>query len=249
MKISVIQCDTVWMDPTANLDKIGIWCNSSHQDTDLWLLPEMFNTGYSLDPSKMSVEWQETTLVALQDYSLNYGGTFGGSIPMFRNGKWYNTFIFVNGDGLVAQYDKIQLFSLAGENEFYSKGRQTVQVEISNWKIRPLVCYDLRFSRLNDGDLVDLIIYSANWPVQRISHWKSLLIARAIENQCFVVGINRVGQDQNGYLYPGNSMIVDFNGEVICEMNDGESISSSVIDKAEMLAFRSKLPFYKDRIV
>ena len=97
--------------------------------------------------------------------------------------------------------------------------------------------------------MVDVIIYSANWPVQRISHWKSLLIARAIENQCFVVGINRVGQDNNGYLYPGNSMIVDFNGEVICEMNDGESISSSVIDKTEMLAFRSKLPFYKDRIV
>lgn len=237
------------MDPTANLDKIGIWCNSSHQDTDLWLLPEMFNTGYSLDPSKMSVEWQETTLVALQDYSLNYGGTFGGSIPMFRNGKWYNTFIFVNGDGLVAQYDKIQLYSLAGEDEFYAKGKQTVQVEIANWKIRPLVCYDLRFASLNNGEMVDVIIYSANWPVQRISHWKSLLIARAIENQCFVVGINRVGKDQNGYLYPGNSMIVDFNGDVICEMNDSESISSSVIDKAEMLAFRSNLPFYKDRIV
>ncbi|MBK6500588.1 MAG: hypothetical protein IPG00_21555 [Saprospiraceae bacterium] len=144
---------------------------------------------------------------------------------------------------------KSNFFSLAGEDEFYSKGRQTVQVEISNWKIRPLVCYDLRFGSLNNGELVDVIIYSANWPVQRISHWKSLLIARAIENQCFVVGINRVGQDNNGYLYPGNSMIVDFNGEVICEMNDGESISSSVIDKAEMLTFRSKLPFYKDRIV
>ena len=90
---------------------------------------------------------------------------------------------------------------------------------------------------------------SGSLPVQRIAHWKSLLIARAIENQCFVIGVNRVGQDQNGYFYPGNSMIVDFNGDVICEMNDSESISSSVIDKAEMLAFRSKLPFYKDRIV
>ena len=235
------------MDPAANLRKINDWCDSSTKDTDLWLLPEMFNTGYNLDPSKMSVEWQETTIATLQDFSLKYGGTFGGSIPMFRSGNWYNTFVFVNSDGLVAQYDKIQLFSLAGEDEFYSKGRQTVQVEISNWKIRPLVCYDLRFASLNNGELVDVIIYSANWPVQRISHWKSLLIARAIENQCYVVGVNRTGEDNNGYHYPGASMIVDYNGDVVVEMEDSPAFITYNLDKPKMMAYREKLPFMMDR--
>ena len=236
------------MDYQANLDLISQVCAEVGGNTDLLLMPEMFNTGYTMMPSEIPVSWQEETILALKTMATNYDLHIAGSIPFYKNGKYYNSFIFVSKDGLIHSYDKIHLFNLAGENKVYEEGNITTPISLMGWKILPLVCYDLRFPYLcwtNDG--YDIIIYSANWPAPRISHWQALLKARAIENQCYVIGINRTGTDQNGFEYPGASTLIDFNGDELIRMDNSVGYANAELNKTEMLAFRKKLPFLNDR--
>ena len=248
MKISLLQFAPVWLNPGANLHIIRDKCSQLTEETDLLLLPEMFNTGYVLNTKLLHVRWQTETLVQLQELASAYHVTMGGSIPMFRQGKWYNTFVFVDQSGLVLHYDKIHLFSLAGENEHYTPGSNTKIFDFKGLKILPLVCYDLRFPNLSfSTEIPDLIVYAANWPVSRVEHWKSLLTARAIENLAYVAGVNRVGYDQNGFEYPGYSCVIDYNGRVIAEMGETKGITTTSLDKIAMEHKRQRFGFLNDR--
>ena len=156
--------------------------------------------------------------------------------------------VTVSKEGLIHSYDKIHLFTPAGEKEVYSEGDLTTTFMLKDWKIQPLICYDLRFPYLTfNSNQVDIIIYSANWPVARVSHWKALLAARAIENQCYVIAVNRTGIDKNGYEYPGASTIIDYSGQILQEMDENEGFITEKIIKSDMTQYRKKLPFLNDR--
>lgn len=248
MRVSICQYETVWMNLSANLNIIADNCRLLTNKTDLLVLPEMFNTGYVMNPQDIPFSWQDDTISTLKDLAVQYKITIAGSIPMHRKGQWFNTFIIVNEKGLVGEYDKIHLFTLAGEKDRYASGTKTHFYKVDDWDILPLVCYDLRFPYLGFGQKQpDILIYSANWPETRVSHWKTLLKARAIENQCYVVGVNRTGRDENGFIYSGESTIIDFNGEVMARMENESNCLTQVLDKQSLLAFRAKLPFFNDR--
>lgn len=248
MLVTLFQYDVAWLDPDSNLSKIEHLCSKLSGQSDLLVLPEMFNTGYIMQPHELDLKWQEETIQNLMNISSKYGMTIAGSIPMFKSGHYYNTFIAVNTFGIIAEYDKMHLFSLAGEAKHYASGKQVITFDLNGFKIQPLICYDLRFPYISYIDFpVDVIIYTANWPKNRISHWKSLLIGRAIENQCYVVGVNRTGRDNNDYEYPGVSMVVDYNGEILVELEEDVLYKTINLDLAKLKAYRDKLPFLKDR--
>jgi omega-amidase len=248
MLVSIFQFDVAWHDPAKNLSKIEEVCALLAGNTNLLVLPEMFNTGYEMMPQHLETKWQDETILQLSNLSAEYDMIIAGSIPMYKDGQFFNTFIAVNALGVFAKYDKIHLFSLAGEAKNYEAGINRIKFDMNDFSIQPLICYDLRFPYISTNKQpIDLIIYSANWPKTRVSHWRSLLIARAIENQCYVIGVNRTGEDNNGYHYPGASMIVDYNGEIIVEMEDSPAFITYNLDKPKMMAYREKLPFMMDR--
>jgi predicted amidohydrolase len=238
------------MKPEENLKLIAQACATLAGSTDLLVLPEMFNTGYVMTPQNIPHHWQQETILALEKLAKEFDIALCGSIPYYKEKEWYNTMLCVTQDGLSATYDKIHLFSLASENVEYTAGQTTTSLLHRDWKIRPLICYDLRFPYLNFGtdSQPDIIIYSANWPIARVSHWESLLIARAIENQCYVIGVNRTGSDMNNFEYPGHSMMVDYTGDVMAKMGDEPGFCTITLNKAGMEEYRKKLPFSKDRL-
>jgi omega-amidase len=249
MNITLFQSDTAWLDKDRNLSKIKNVL-AHHHSTDLLVLPEMFNTGYIMHPEQGAEATDGDTITKLVNMLKNSHTVIGGSVPTMAEGRYYNTFVFVNRDGLIGQYSKQHLFAPAGEAERYSSGADDVVVPIKDVLVKPLVCYDLRFPYVSynkDATPYDILVYSANWPVSRIQQWEKLLMARAIENQCYVIGVNRVGKDANGYEYTGHSMIVNHMGEVLMCLDESEQSASFDIDMAAMYEYRSKFPFLKDR--
>jgi len=248
MRVSLYQFSTIWMKPDENLALIEKVCRNISGQTDLLVLPEMFNTGYTMKPLEIPVHWQDETIKTLTSLASLYNVTICGSIPMFKNNSWYNTMVTITEDGLMHSYDKIHLFTPAGEKEVYSEGNVTTTFILKEWKIQPLICYDLRFPYLTfNSNNANIIIYSANWPIARVSHWKALLMARAIENQCYVIGVNRTGVDENGYEYPGASTLIDYTGKIILELAENESYLTAQLSKSEMNNYRKRLPFINDR--
>lgn len=248
MKIGILQYDVKWLDVSANFDKIRLLLSTSTHDYDVIFLPEMFNTGYVMSPNK-SLDGQEVeTLHLLQSLASEHNTVFAGSIPYKTLHSYTNRMCFVNAKGLIDHYDKIHLFTPAGEAKEYKAGNQVKDFKVGDTSIRSLVCYDLRFpyAGYNTTDY-DVIAYAANWPVARIEQWKILLAARAIENQSFSIGVNRVGKDSNGYDYNGQSRVVDFLGNVMLDCGDQEGIFSTDLDLKSMYAYRSKLPFLNDQ--
>jgi len=248
MKISLVQPDTVWENKSENLRNLEILILPLFNNTDIVVLPEMFNTGFSMNPDTLSelpgrdtFEWMKSTAKK---------GNFGlcGSYIITENNLIYNRFVFVSPENEVWQYDKRHLFSMAGENIFFTTGTERVVFNFRDVRISPFVCYDLRFpvwSR-NRND-TDLIIYSANWPESRKAAWNTLIRARAIENQCFVAGVNRIGTDGNGVLYSGESMLINALGEVIVTAGSGQECTvTGEITMSELSEFRAKNPFLKD---
>lgn len=249
MKLILHQFSTQWMDPASNLETVrqAASTHSGNEDA-LMILPEMFNTGYTMDPQSVSQEWQDQTIETLKTISSDCGTGICGSIPFYNKGKWYNTFILIDGKNSEPVYDKIHLFTPAGESEAYEAGTKSGILNYRGWQILPLICYDLRFPYLSfREEQPDIIIYTANWPSARIEHWDALLKARAIENQCFVAGVNRTGTDENGFSYPGHSMLVDYSGNALLTMDANPGVSSQSLDRNDMESYRKKLPFFKDR--
>ena len=248
MKIAIYQYGVLWMKPEENLGLIEEVAMKVSGNCDLLILPEMFNTGYTMTPKDIPIECQEKTISKLKDIATKYNLVIGGSIPYQKHSLWYNTMIFVSSEGLIFSYDKVHLFTSAGEKEVYSAGTEIKSFSLYNLNILPLICYDLRFSYLaNTQATYDIIIYSANWPEARIEHWRSLLKARAIENQCYVIGVNRTGSDPNGYIYPGSSMVVNYNGDILECLDDNPGYAVVEVIKELLENYRKKLPFLHDR--
>ena len=246
MKIAYYQQDIVWENTGANLVKIEKVLPSVEQDTDLLVLPEMFNAGFTMNPSKIAEPMEGNVVRFLKKNADRYGIAFVCSTVISEYGKFYNRLLVVFPGGKIITYDKRHLFSVGGENMNYTRGGKRVVTKVKDVRIMPLICYDLRFpvwSRSKND--YDILIYIANWPASRSEVWRTLLKARAIENQCYVVGVNRVGKDDS-ITYTGDSMVVDAKGKIISEAGQKEGLCHAELDMNVLKDFRAKFPVWKD---
>lgn len=246
MRISIIQQDILWADVAENIRKADAAVDSD-PGADLYVLPEMFSTGFCTFPEGIAEETEGESLRWMKAKAVQTGAAIAGSVAVHEDGQYRNRFYFVKPDGEVSWYDKKHLFTFGGEHERFTAGDRRVVVEFKGVRILLEICYDLRFpiwSR-NRGDY-DMILYVASWPTVRVCAWKSLLVARAIENQCYVAGVNRVGTDPTNE-YCGGSMVIDPYGNIIASCEDGtESTASAEIDIQALEAFRAKFPVLND---
>ncbi|MEM1328512.1 MAG: amidohydrolase [Bacteroidota bacterium] len=248
LTVTLLQTQLHWESLSENIAQFEQFFSQLEDETDLIILPEMFTTGFSMNTVDLAESMDGKSVAWMAQQSEKYDAAVVGSLIIQENDKYYNRLIFMRPDGTLDRYDKRHLFGMAGEDETYTAGMTRLQVEWRGWQICPLICYDLRFpvwSR-NTSDY-DLLLYIANWPMTRSFHWKSLLIARAIENQSFTIGVNCVGKDGNGYLYSGDSTIISPAGEILFQAHDREVTQTQVLEKTELKRVRRRLPFLADR--
>lgn len=255
LRISLVQGATRWHDPAGNRAYYGDLIAPLHGTTDLVLLPETFTSGFSNDAIDRAETMDGPTVAWMRTQARQLDAAVAGSVQIVDGGGVYNRMLWVTPDGKVRHYDKRHLFRYAREHERYAAGRERLTVEWKGWRINPLVCYDLRFpvfarnrydvERVGAPDF-DLQLYVANWPAARAYAWKTLLRARAIENLCFVAGLNRVGTDGNGIHYSGDSAVVDFLGHAISECSDEEVVTTTTLQAAELAAHRERFPAMLD---
>ncbi len=247
LKVTIIQANLIWENIEENLNRFSQKIKSVDEDTDLIILPEMFATGFSMKP-EMFASFEKQQSDWLYEHAVKTNAVIVGSIIREKEGKYFNSLIWMEPNGKVEIYDKRHLFGFAGEDKHYSQGDQHLITKIAQWRFRPLICYDLRFpvwSR-NIKDY-DVLIYIANWPDARIEAWKILLKARAIENQAYVVAVNRVGDDGNGIAHSGDSLVIDPKGNVICDITPySEAVKTITLDYEELISFRKKFPAEDD---
>jgi predicted amidohydrolase len=248
MKVALIQSALVWENPEANRTHFNEKINSIVEEVNLIVLPEMFTTGFTMNPAKVAETMGGKTVSWMQDLAKAKNAAITGSVVIEENSNFYNRMLFVFPSGEIQHYDKRHLFTLAGEDKVYSRGGQKLIVEYLGWKICPLVCYDLRFPVFSRNvENYDLLIYVASWPKTRIKAWDTLLTARAIENMSYSIGVNRIGEDKNGYAYVGHSQVADFLGEYMLEPQQSEGVFFVELNKEKMMETRLKLDFLSDR--
>ena len=249
--ITMIQTDLVWENKTANLQQIEKKIASVDSSAQLVVLPEMFSTGFTMQPSKYAETMEGETVQWMKGIAAKHKIILTGSLIIKDEQHFYNRLLWVLPNGQLAYYDKRHRFAYAGEDQYYTAGNKRLITSVNGWKINLQICYDLRFpvwarqQSKNDPEY-DLLLYVANWPEKRNHAWKSLLIARAIENQCYVIGVNRVGKDGNGIEHSGDSMLVSPLGEIIYTRSGVEDISTHRLQKEALNEIRSKFPFWKD---
>jgi len=248
MKTTIIQTDLAWEDKQANLDHISLLMKGVEKDTDLVVLPEMFTTAFSMNPSLLAETMDGPSVRWMKEKASSGGFALSGSLIISENGRFFNRMLFVTPEGEIVVYDKRHLHSMSGEHTVYSRGNERVVCNYRKFNFNLQVCYDLRFpvwSR-NRGD-TDVIIYSANWPDVRSHVWKSLLVARAIENQAYVIGVNRVGVNPDGTSYSGDSVIINPRGETLALLEPGnEGVASAILSMEYLEKFRSDMPVWRD---
>lgn len=249
LNLSLVQTDIIWQMPKENLQRYEDMLAPLKGKTDLIVLPEMFTTGFSMESRAMAESMNGISVVWMQQQASALGAATCGSLIIKEKGSYVNRFIFAHPDGRIDTYDKRHLFAMAGEHEFYEPGSERVIIEYLGWRICPQICYDLRFPVWSRNDLgYDLLVYVANWPDQRAYDWRTLLKARAIENQCYVAAVNRVGSDANGHHYRGDSCVIDPGWRhTLAELSHAECIFTQIISASHLKAVRNKLPFLKDR--
>ncbi|OFX19384.1 MAG: hypothetical protein A2041_04405 [Bacteroidetes bacterium GWA2_31_9b] len=242
--VSCIQTDLIWENKELNLLNFEKKIQQLPKETQLVILPEMFTTGFSMKPEHLSESMNEKSVKWLKIQSQKSGKIIIGSIIVKELGKNYNRLLVAFPNGSIQKYDKRHLFRMGNENAHYSKGDDKLIFTSDEWRICPLICYDLRFpvwSR-NKNDY-DLLIYIANWPKSRSYAWKSLLVARAIENQAYVIGVNRIGSDGQGNEFSGDSMIIDPYGQIITQAEPfKEQFLNAELSLDELNNFRTKFP-------
>lgn len=254
LKIMCLQSDLVWNDPEKNRELFEIKINNHIDDHDLIILPETFTTGFPDFPEFISEEIDGKSMKWMMKMAKKTKAVVTGSLIINKDGKNTNTLVWMNPDGQFSTYDKRHVFSMAGEHEVIEKGTEQLIVELKGWRIKPMICYDLRFPVWSKNKLdknkkyeYDLAIYIANWPAVRNYYWTQLLLARAIENLAYVLGVNRIGYDKTGKLYSGNSMVIDPKGKIISEAEEGrERILTEVLSYSELDAFRKKFKVGSD---
>ncbi|MFQ6601290.1 nitrilase family protein [Flavobacterium sp. C3NV] len=248
MKIALIQSDLYWEDASKNRKSFESKINQIDSEVNLVVLPEMFSTGFSMNAPEVAETMQGETVLWLQSLAKQKNFAITGSLIIVENEKYYNRMLFVFPSGEIQYYNKRHLFSLAGEDKFYTSGKEKVIIDYLDWKICLQVCYDLRFPVFaRNVENYDLLLYVANWPKVRTNAWDTLLKARAIENLSYVVGVNRVGLDANNYEHVGHSQVVDFLGDFILEPQETEAVFIVELDKKAMVETRKKLDFLSDK--
>jgi len=249
LNITIVQSDLVWKNASENRKNFESKINAITAPTDVIVLPEMFTTGFAMQPEYLAETMDGNTVHWMLQLAKSKNSAICGSIIITENKQYYNRFLFVTPSGEIQFYNKRHLFSLAGEHERYQNDNKQVIIEYKGWRICPLVCYDLRFpvwSRNTSN--YDVLIYVANWPRPRVTAWNTLLKARAIENMSYVVGVNRVGTDANGHEYTGNSIVLDELGSKMTSVTENtEATISTTISKEKLLASRSKFNFLGDQ--
>lgn len=255
LKVGIIQSQLIWEDKIANRRRIEdhFFSKIERNTFDLVLLPEMFNTGFSMHVETMAETMEGETLAWLKKWANQLDCAIGGSLIITENGNYFNRFVVVLGDAVLAIYDKRHLFRMAEENNYFTAGSNQTIVEIKGWRLMLQVCYDLRFpvfSRnrvVENKTLYDALIYVANWPQKRAFIWKNLIQARAIENQTYAIGVNRVGEDGQKITYSGDSIFVDPWGNIITQLGAGtEKLESVTLSKRAIDEIRSNFPAYLD---
>ena len=247
LRVTMIQADLAWQDPATNRRNLAAHFRGLAGHTDLIVLPEMFTTGFSMAASSLAETMAGATVGWLREEAAAIGCAITGSLIVEEDGRHFNRLVWATPDGDIAHYDKRHLFRMAREQEHYAAGNRRLVVELKGWRLCPLVCYDLRFpvwSR-SRGDY-DVLLYVANWPARRRAAWSALLRARAIENVCYVVGVNRMGKDGNGASYSGDSVALDFLGQVLGGDRDGDFVETVVLDRESLSTFRRDFPAHLD---
>lgn len=249
LTVSTLQTSLHWEDPARNLEHFTEKI-AGLPATDILILPEMFTTGFTMKPEAQAEEAGGSGLQWMQQQALAKGCVVVGSISVKENGNYYNRLYWVKPDGSFLVYDKRHLFRMGKEHEHYTAGNSRLTIDYKGWKICPLICYDLRFpvwSRNTQKDPYDLLIYVANWPEVRSFPWKHLLIARAIENQCYVAGVNRIGTDGTGISYSGDTVVLNPRGEAISQTKAcEESLETLTLSYQALSDFRKAFPVLDD---
>ena len=262
LTITTIQTNLYWEDKEANLRMLEDKFRNMDEPTEIIVLPEMFSTGFSMQPQLFAESMEGETVQWMKDMAARHRVVLAGSLIILEQQKFYNRFIWMLPNGQYGFYDKRHRFAFAGEDNHYTAGNKRMIVSVKGWKINLQVCYDLRFpvwarqqinTNSSTGEPIqdtlpeyDLLLYVANWPERRSHAWKTLLCARAIENQCYAVGVNRVGKDGNDIYHSGNTMIVDPLGEVLYHIADDEDVFTISLQKEHLENVRNKFPFWKD---
>ena len=248
MILALVQPDIIWEDIDANLHALSRKLEGLSEKVDVFLLPELFTTGFTMRSRELAEEMDGKSISWMRAAADRYGCVVAGSLIIGEGGSYFNRFIWMEPGGKLSSYDKRHLFSISGEDEHYTRGKSFTVMEMNTFRIMPLICYDLRFpvwSR-NTGNY-DLLLYVANWPEVRRDVWISLLKARAIENQAFVIGVNRVGTDGMGIDYAGDSLAYDAKGRIMASLPVRQEGTAIVrLSRDELAAFRKKFPVWKD---
>lgn len=245
LTVSFLQDSIHWHAPKLNHDRIR-QLTKSLQHADLIVLPEMFNTGFS-NKTSLAQDMNGESVAFLRELSKEKQCAVLGSLMVIEKERVFNRCLVFHDGKLMGQYDKIHLFSMANEDHFFDPGVNLFEFELKGWKIRPLICYDLRFPEVSRNRAkYDLLIYVANWPQKRAAHWNKLLPARAIENQSYVLGCNRIGEDGNGISYSGDSVILNAQGEELLAAKSSAGLFDLTLSKTPMYEWRDKLSALED---
>ena len=247
LKLALLQTTLYWEDPKANRLHIQEQIQNLTTPSDIIVLPEMFSSGFTMNPKNVAESMEGETVQWMMSIAKEKNTAICGSLVIEESQAYYNRFLFVTPSGEIFSYDKRHTFTLAGEHKVYKRGTEQHYIDYLGWKICPLVCYDLRFPvwARNTVDY-DVLIYVANWPKPRVHAWDTLLKARAIENMCFCVGVNRIGIDENGHEYLGHSAVYDVLGNTLAFSDKSEFLTVE-IDKKEIGTLREKFMFLQDR--
>lgn len=249
LTVTLIQTVIEWENPAANLRHYSGLMDQIDGPTDLIILPEMFTTGFTMNPYDHAESMDGPGIQWLAKQAAERNCVITGSLVIEEAGNYYNRLIWMQPDGTYQTYDKRHLFAMAGEHEHYVAGKNRLVTRLKGWRICPLICYDLRFPvwARNAADY-DLLIYTANWPEKRAYDWRTLLKARAIENQCYTIGVNRVGTDANGHGYHGDSCVIDPGWrQTLYEVEKVEAVHTETLSAAHLHEVRQRLPFLQDR--
>lgn len=252
--VTIVQCEILWENPVENLKHYEHMLRHEN-NSSIIVFPEMFSSGFSIHPSEQVIQSAPMVLEWMKKLAHDKQSAVCGSQIVEVNENKLNRFYFAEPDGKVSYYDKKHLFGMGRENECFSQGSKIITISYSGFNIRPYICYDLRFpvwnrnryDKITGNYEYDLLIYVANWPEPRIQHWEKLLQARAIENQAYVCGVNRMGTDENGMKYNGNSLMIDPLGEILFRASDNcENVQTIQVSRAELTRIRTSLPFAND---
>lgn len=248
LNMALVQADLAWHDPEANRRHLGELIRGRCEGADLVVLPEMFTTGFTMQAGDFAETMDGATVSWMRELAARLDAAVCGSLIIGGEGSYRNRFVLAEPTGRLQHYDKRHLFAMAGEDQVYAAGRRRQVMEFRGWRLCPMICYDLRFPAWSrNTEDFDLLLYVANWPDRRSEHWRVLARARAIENQCYVAAVNRVGRDGKGHEYSGDSALVDHAGTLLWQCQGREEVGRGQLDRAALLAYRQRFPFLAER--